>query len=153
MLGYDAPFVNKIFEIVCDESTNDIITWSKNGESFVVLDTDEFEMKVLPLYFRDYDYTLFKDHLLRHGFHEATGSSLRERFVCPQSDELSKIKLSGDPDTIARSGDVIQILCSLTQRKYENELLLSSLYGELEATRTLITGTNSSLEFSCPGLP
>ncbi|KAK9226540.1 hypothetical protein WN943_011588 [Citrus x changshan-huyou] len=43
-----APFLNKCYEMVDDESTDSIISWGQSNESFVIWDVTEFSVQLLP---------------------------------------------------------------------------------------------------------
>ncbi|KAJ6988288.1 hypothetical protein NC653_021271 [Populus alba x Populus x berolinensis] len=47
-----APFLKKCYEMVGDESTNSIISWSQTNDSFVIWDMTEFCVHLLPKYFK-----------------------------------------------------------------------------------------------------
>jgi hypothetical protein len=47
-----APFLKKCYEMVDDESTNSIISWSQTNDSFVIWDMTEFSVHLLPKYFK-----------------------------------------------------------------------------------------------------
>ncbi|KAF9673796.1 hypothetical protein SADUNF_Sadunf10G0061100 [Salix dunnii] len=47
-----APFLKKCYEMVDDESTNSIISWSQTNDSFVIRDMTEFSVHLLPKYFK-----------------------------------------------------------------------------------------------------
>lgn len=54
-----APFLKKCYDMVDDESTDSIISWSQNGESFVIWDMTEFSVKLLPKYFKHNNFSSF----------------------------------------------------------------------------------------------
>lgn len=54
-----APFLKKCYDMVDDESTDLIISWSQNGESFVIWDMTEFSVKLLPKYFKHNNFSSF----------------------------------------------------------------------------------------------
>jgi heat shock transcription factor len=59
-----------------DESKNtDLIRWSDRGDSFVVLDEDEFAKTLIPELFKHNNYASFVRQLNMYGFHKRVGLS------------------------------------------------------------------------------
>lgn len=59
-----------------DESKNtDLIRWSDKGDSFVVLDEDEFAKTLIPELFKHNNYASFVRQLNMYGFHKRVGLS------------------------------------------------------------------------------
>src|SRR6201996_344808 len=59
-----------------DESRNtDLIRWSEKGDSFVVLDEDEFAKTLIPELFKHNNYASFVRQLNMYGFHKRVGLS------------------------------------------------------------------------------
>src|SRR5258706_14708640 len=59
-----------------DESKNtDLIRWSNRGDSFVVLDEDEFAKTLIPELFKHNNYASFVRQLNMYGFHKRVGLS------------------------------------------------------------------------------
>jgi heat shock transcription factor len=59
-----------------DESKNtDLIRWSERGDSFVVLDEDEFAKTLIPELFKHNNYASFVRQLNMYGFHKRVGLS------------------------------------------------------------------------------
>lgn len=50
--GSVPPFLKKCYEMVDDESTDSLISWSKTSDSFVIWDMTEFSVRLLPKYFK-----------------------------------------------------------------------------------------------------
>jgi heat shock transcription factor len=66
--------------IVCysflDESKNtELIRWSDDGNSFIVLDEDEFARRLIPELFKHNNYASFVRQLNMYGFHKKVGLS------------------------------------------------------------------------------
>ncbi|KAF9618595.1 hypothetical protein IFM89_002290 [Coptis chinensis] len=53
------PFLNKTFDMVDDPSTDNIVSWSRGGNSFVVWDPHTFSMTLLPRYFKHSNFSSF----------------------------------------------------------------------------------------------
>ncbi|KAI5579967.1 hypothetical protein POPTR_008G136800v4 [Populus trichocarpa] len=63
-----APFLKKCYEMVGDESTNSIISWSQTNDSFVIWDMTEFCVHLLPKYFKHSNSSSFVRQLNIYGF-------------------------------------------------------------------------------------
>ncbi|GMP93090.1 hypothetical protein CsSME_00043061 [Camellia sinensis var. sinensis] len=54
------PFLLKCYEMVDDQSTDSVISWSSlTGDSFVISDVTEFETELLPKYFKHKNFSSF----------------------------------------------------------------------------------------------
>ncbi|KAK6120064.1 hypothetical protein DH2020_046194 [Rehmannia glutinosa] len=62
------PFLTKTFEMVDDLSTDQIVSWSRGGQSFVVWDPNAFSTIVLPSYFKHNNFSSFVRQLNTYGF-------------------------------------------------------------------------------------
>lgn len=54
-----APFLNKCYEMVDDESTDSIISWGQSNDSFIIWDVTEFSVQLLPKYFKHSNFSSF----------------------------------------------------------------------------------------------
>ncbi|KAH7571501.1 hypothetical protein JRO89_XS04G0063300 [Xanthoceras sorbifolium] len=53
------PFLSKIYDLVEDPSTNDVVSWSAANNSFVVWKVAEFSRDLLPKYFKHSNFSSF----------------------------------------------------------------------------------------------
>ncbi|KAF8102965.1 hypothetical protein N665_0189s0019 [Sinapis alba] len=53
------PFLSKTYDMVDDPSTNEIVSWSRGNNSFVVWDVPEFSKVFLPKYFKHNNFSSF----------------------------------------------------------------------------------------------
>mmetsp|Transcript_1464 Transcript_1464/g.5046 ORF Transcript_1464/g.5046 Transcript_1464/m.5046 type:complete len:241 (-) Transcript_1464:383-1105(-) len=67
-----APFLNKTYELVDDEETNDIVSWSEEGNTFVVWNANVFAKDILPKYFKHNNFASFVRQLNTYGFRKTT---------------------------------------------------------------------------------
>lgn len=58
-----------------DGKNSDLIRWSDKGDSFLVLDEDEFAKKLIPEMFKHNNYASFVRQLNMYGFHKRVGLS------------------------------------------------------------------------------
>lgn len=53
------PFLTKAYEMVDDQTTNQLVSWSRDGGSFVVWDPPSFSVHLLPRYFKHNNFSSF----------------------------------------------------------------------------------------------
>ncbi|KAK9058481.1 hypothetical protein SSX86_023323 [Deinandra increscens subsp. villosa] len=66
--GGPAPFLLKTYEMVEDSVTDEIVSWSTKGNSFVVWNPPEFARLLLPTYFKHNNFSSFIRQLNTYGF-------------------------------------------------------------------------------------
>ncbi|CAK4030998.1 heat shock factor 1-like [Lecanosticta acicola] len=74
------PFVQKLSSFL-DSGNTELIRWSDDGRSFIVLDEDEFARTLIPELFKHNNYASFVRQLNMYGFHKTvniTDGSLRQ---------------------------------------------------------------------------
>ncbi|KAI1766430.1 hypothetical protein GGR53DRAFT_518974 [Hypoxylon sp. FL1150] len=69
------PFVQKLNSFLEESKNTDLIRWSEKGDSFVVLDEDEFAKTLIPELFKHNNYASFVRQLNMYGFHKKVGLS------------------------------------------------------------------------------
>uniref|UniRef100_A0A5B7A789 Heat stress transcription factor n=1 Tax=Davidia involucrata TaxID=16924 RepID=A0A5B7A789_DAVIN len=62
------PFLLKCFEMVDDQSTDALISWSSTNDSFVIWDASKFSSELLPKYFKHSNFSSFIRQLNIYGF-------------------------------------------------------------------------------------
>ncbi|KAL5068173.1 hypothetical protein RYX36_019060 [Vicia faba] len=62
------PFLIKTFDVVNDQSTNHVVSWSRGGTSFVIWDPRAFSNDLLPRYFKHNNFSSFVRQLNTYGF-------------------------------------------------------------------------------------
>uniref|UniRef100_A0A8B9FF48 HSF-type DNA-binding domain-containing protein n=1 Tax=Amazona collaria TaxID=241587 RepID=A0A8B9FF48_9PSIT len=60
--------INKLWALVGEAPSNQLITWSQNGQSFLVLDEQRFAKEILPKYFKHNNMASFVRQLNMYGF-------------------------------------------------------------------------------------
>jgi heat shock transcription factor len=69
------PFVQKLSSFLEEGKNEDLIRWSEKGDSFIVLDEDEFAKTLIPELFKHRNYASFVRQLNMYGFHKRVGLS------------------------------------------------------------------------------
>ncbi|RDA88459.1 hypothetical protein CP532_6679 [Ophiocordyceps camponoti-leonardi (nom. inval.)] len=69
------PFVQKLSSFLEERKNEDLIRWSENGDSFIVLDEEEFAKTLIPELFKHNNYASFVRQLNMYGFHKRVGLS------------------------------------------------------------------------------
>uniref|UniRef100_A0A0D9QZ66 HSF-type DNA-binding domain-containing protein n=1 Tax=Chlorocebus sabaeus TaxID=60711 RepID=A0A0D9QZ66_CHLSB len=143
-------FLSKMWTLVEETHTNEIITWKQNDQ-FLVLDEQRFAKEILPKYFKDNNMANFVRQLNMYGFRKAihidSGTVKQERdgpvefqhpyFKQGQDDLLENIKRkvsSSKPEENKNSSEKIISSAQKVQIKQETvEYRLSELKSENES--------------------
>lgn len=139
-------FLSKLWTLVEDSDTNEFITWSQNGQSFLVLDEQRFAKEILPKYFKHNNMASFVRQLNMYGFrkvvHADSGVVKQERdgpvefqhpfFVHGQDELLENIKRkvsSTRPEEAkVRQEDITKILSSAAKVQVKQDTIDSRLF-------------------------
>ncbi|KAL1561781.1 heat stress transcription factor A-6b-like [Salvia divinorum] len=62
------PFLCKTYDLVEEESTNEIVCWSRGNNSFIVWDPQKFAINLLPKFFKHNNFSSFVRQLNTYGF-------------------------------------------------------------------------------------
>ncbi|CAG8536097.1 9835_t:CDS:2 [Paraglomus occultum] len=63
-------FLNKLYNMVNDPQSNDLIHWSESGNSFLITRPQDFARVVLPRFFKHNNFSSFVRQLNMYGFHK-----------------------------------------------------------------------------------
>ncbi|XP_075718509.1 heat shock factor protein 2-like isoform X2 [Rhinoderma darwinii] len=139
-------FLSKLWTLVEDSDTNEFITWSQNGQSFLVLDEQRFAKEILPKYFKHNNMASFVRQLNMYGFrkvvHVDSGIVKQERdgpvefqhhfFIQGQDELLENIKRkvsSARPEEAkVRQEDISKILNNAAKVQVKQDTIESRLF-------------------------
>lgn len=68
-------FVRKLFSMLEEPEYRNIVRWTENGDSFVVIDTNEFTRTILPRHFKHSNFASFVRQLNKYDFHKIRANS------------------------------------------------------------------------------
>ncbi|ODV81563.1 response regulator [Suhomyces tanzawaensis NRRL Y-17324] len=68
-------FVKKLFQMLQEDGYKDVVRWTHNGDSFVVLNTNEFTKEILPRHFKHSNFASFVRQLNKYDFHKVKVST------------------------------------------------------------------------------
>ncbi|XP_066229675.1 heat shock factor protein 2-like [Saccopteryx leptura] len=162
-------FLSKLWTLVEETHTNEFITWSQNGQSFLVLDEQRFAKEILPKYFKHNNMASFVRQLNMYGFHKVvhidSGIVKQERdgpvefqhpyFKQGQDDLLENIKRkvssSKPEENKIRQEDLTKIISSAQKVQIKQETIESRL-SELKRMKTPTTVSRSLTTFLFLGM-
>ncbi|GCC29515.1 hypothetical protein chiPu_0007957 [Chiloscyllium punctatum] len=137
-------FLSKLWTLVEDPGTDDLISWSRNGTCFQVSNERRFAKEILPMYFKHNNMASFVRQLNMYGFHKVVhiGVGLprdlddiiefqHPRFRQGEPQLLDHIKrkvsVSRVDDFKLRQQEVLKLLSDIHQMKGKNDLADSKI--------------------------
>lgn len=68
--GGASDFVKKLYRMLEDPAFGHIVSWGRNGDSFVVKDMNDFTKLILPRHFKHSNFASFVRQLNKYDFHK-----------------------------------------------------------------------------------
>lgn len=65
-----ADFIRKLYRMVSEEESINLLKWYEEGNSFIITDTLEFSKLVLPAHFKHSNFQSFIRQLNKYGFNK-----------------------------------------------------------------------------------
>ncbi|XP_058856646.1 heat shock factor protein 2-like isoform X4 [Acipenser ruthenus] len=147
-------FLSKLWALVEDHSTNDLICWSRNGSCFLVSNELRFSKEVLPLYFKHNNMASFVRQLNMYGFHKVVHVDMglpREQeeviefqhphFRCGETQLLGnirrKVSISRGEEVKLKQQEMSKILLEVMQVKGRQQVADSKLLAIKQENETL----------------
>ncbi|RDX83605.1 Heat stress transcription factor A-6b, partial [Mucuna pruriens] len=153
------PFLTKTFDVVNDSATNHVVSWSRDGTSFVVWDPHTFSTSLLPRYFKHGNFSSFVRQLNTYGFrkinpdrwefanegflrgHKHLLRSIRRRKVPSQLTqghhcvEVGRFELDKEIDRLRHDKLVLMMeLVNLRQQQQNTRLCIQEMERRLQGT-------------------
>ena len=108
-------FLNKLYSMVDDPSTDELIHWSNSGKSFIVEQQERFSEELLPRFFRHSKFKSFNRQLNLYGFHKVP--SVYNRSLVADN-EVETLEFSHEDFQRGRP----DLLCFVVRRKAGNAI-------------------------------
>ena len=74
MLYNASEFVRKMYNLISDPAEHQYIRWASNGDSFIIINQNDFAREILPRFFKHCNYSSFVRQLNKYGFHKIRNS-------------------------------------------------------------------------------
>ncbi|XP_063239081.1 heat shock factor protein-like isoform X10 [Bacillus rossius redtenbacheri] len=143
-VGANVPaFLAKLWKIVEDPETNDLIRWSAEGASFIIQNTARFSRELLPLYYKHNNMASFIRQLNMYGFHKVV--SLEAGGLKVDKDEME----FAHPCFVHDHPVLLENIKRKIPNKLEGELRLgarSDVYGKVLTEVKNMKGRQESLD-------
>ncbi|GAA0172548.1 winged helix/forkhead transcription factor [Lithospermum erythrorhizon] len=154
--GGPARFLSKIYEMIDDPVTNDIVSWSQNGHSFVVLNPPDFARDLLPKYFKHNNFSSFIRQLNTYGFRKVDPDQwefANEDFIRGQVHLLKNINRRKPIHSHTGQGNASVKMSDQEREEFEKEIeRLKHENGSLQSQMESHKQENQAYEFGMKSL-
>ncbi|XP_047332751.1 heat stress transcription factor B-2a-like [Impatiens glandulifera] len=162
------PFLSKTYSIVDDHSTDEIISWNKEGSSFIVWDPSQFAKTLLPKFFKHDNFSSFIRQLNTYQFRKIVPDRWefsnenfqrgKKHLLCQISRRKSVITFTSSPDqvlpsseeeqgtnssSISSSGNNLELIEENERLRNENNKLSRELSEIRSLFQTIISKTSN----------
>ncbi|KAK6146692.1 hypothetical protein DH2020_020561 [Rehmannia glutinosa] len=131
------PFLVKCYEMVNDDSTNELISWSESNDSFIIWDESRFSSQLLPKYFKHSNFSSFVRQLNIYGFRKIDTDHWQfanEAFIKGQKHLLKNISRRKQPQNPVQKKSPQHKDTEPTQQSEEDKAI--ALWKEVEILKT-----------------
>lgn len=168
------PFVRKTYHIVSDKNTNQLVSWSNLGDSFIIWDEHMFQQNILSKYFKHSNLCSFVRQLNTYGFHKISGNDSNtnilefahpdfkynsEHLLYKITRKSKKVptKIENNPPTTTTvinnncssvNSQMSNAICDLMRRQEESEKQLKIVCKELDEAKSVIELMNNNTNYT-----
>mmetsp|Transcript_16247 Transcript_16247/g.24488 ORF Transcript_16247/g.24488 Transcript_16247/m.24488 type:complete len:345 (-) Transcript_16247:144-1178(-) len=152
------PFLLKTYNMVQDKKTDDIISWTEKGDSFVVKKQHEFSQNVLPQYFRTNCFASFVRQLNFYGFRKRKINMSTQAFFKHKhfkKDQMDKLHLIKKKPSESSNMKMKQTVAEIKQSNAEMKKEIANLkekYNQIWNVLMMVTsfGRNNYPQLQAP---
>ncbi|PIN24976.1 hypothetical protein CDL12_02285 [Handroanthus impetiginosus] len=141
------PFLVKCYEMVNDESTNELISWTETNDSFIIWDESKFSSQLLKKYFKHSNFSSFVRQLNIYGFRKVDTDRWQfanDAFIKGQKHLLKNISRRKQPQSVVPKKSAQQREADPPVASEEDKI--AALWKEVENLKTDKTALTQELK-------
>ena len=119
-------FLQKLYDILNDKESNDIIHWNSDGQSIVITNINKLCNKILPKYYRHTNYSSFVRQLNLYGFTKNKDYNDTKESVSFIHDNFNKSMTKEQIIKITRNNKKKKILSNIIKKSREEIISISN---------------------------
>ncbi|GAA5942133.1 heat shock factor family protein [Sporobolomyces koalae] len=135
-------FLNKLFTMVSDPATDDLIRWSDDGDSFFVPSADRFGKELLPRFFKHSNFGSFVRQLNMYGFHKVP--QLSQGVLKSDGGEAAEMLEFSNPNFTRAQPDLLFFIRRHKAKGDSNNHASTSAASTSRLTNTSLAGPSGS---------